>query len=134
MYSLKPIYSTRSISMHGFRYVFCISSEMDNCRQGLELKVGKYVLLSYFCKYQIIYYDPEFGFNCLFCHNNLNVISHFCHTWSQINRKMMLKSGIVFVTLCGFVLGQSLYKIGVGIGDCTGPAAEVNMVNIVLIA
>ena len=46
----------------------------------------------------------------------------------------MLKSGIVFVTLCGFVLGQSLYKLGVGIRDCTGPAAEVNMVNIVLIA
>ena len=46
----------------------------------------------------------------------------------------MLKSGIVFVTFCGYVIGQSLYKIGVGIGDCTGPAAEVNMVNIVLIA
>ena len=44
-YFSKPIYSTRSISMHGFRYVFCISSEMDNCRQGLQLKVDKYVFL-----------------------------------------------------------------------------------------
>ena len=42
----------------------------------------------------------------------------------------MLKYGLLFASLWSFAFGQSQYQIGVGISDCTGPAAEVNMVNI----
>ena len=42
----------------------------------------------------------------------------------------MFKYGLLFASLWSFAFGQSQYQIGVGKSDCTGPAAEVNMVSI----